>query len=92
MLPAIPVIGALGKAAAAVGAAVTTAPGAAAVGACALGGAKAFAAREVTKQVATIAAVAAGLGPIAGGVILGGLTIWQLGKLGSKLLSKDDKK
>lgn len=88
----LPLIVALGEAAAAVGAAVTTAEGAAAVGACAFAGAKAFAAREVTKQVAARAAVAAGLGPIAGGVILGGLTIWQLGKLGNKLLSKDEKK
>ena len=51
--------------------------------------------KAVATAAATRAAATAGLGAVAAGAIpwvVGGLTIYQLGKLGCKLLESDDKK
>lgn len=42
--------------------------------------------------IATLGEAAATVGLGAVTWVVGGLTVWQLGKLGCKLLSKDDKK
>lgn len=78
MIPVILAAGAaVAEGVAAIGGALLTAEGAALAGSAA------------TAYVAKQAATAVGLGTVAAAAVLGGLTIWQLGKLGCKLLDKD---
>lgn len=91
----VPVIAAIGEGLAAIGAAVTTTEGAIATVGVAAAGAKAYAAKQAATAVATRAAATVGLGAVAASAvpwIVGGLTIYQLGKLGCKLLDGGDKK
>lgn len=88
MLPALIAAGeAVAGGAAAVGAWLGTTQGAAV----AVGAAGGFAAKQVAK---TAAAGALATTAVAGAVpwVVAGLTVWQLGKLGCKLLEGDDKK
>ena len=57
-------------------------------------GAEMYIAKQAAAAVATRAAATVGLGAVAAAAVpwvVGGLTIYQLGKLGYKLLSGDDK-
>ena len=82
----VPVIVAAGEAVAGVVGAACCAEGAAIAGA----GAAAFVARQVAK---TAAAGALATTAVAGAVpwVVAGLTVWQLGKLGYKLIDGDKK-
>ena len=83
----VPLIVAAGEAVAGVAGAVCCAEGAAIAGA----GAAAFVARQVAVTAGRAAAVA-GAGVAVAPWVVGGLTIYQLGKLGYKLLEGNDKK
>lgn len=60
----------------------------------AVAGAKSYAAKQAATAVATRAAATIGLGAVAASAVpwvVGGITIWQLGKLGCKLLDNEKK-
>ena len=83
----LPALIAAGKAAAAVGGFLTTTNGAIAMGGAAVG----FTAKQVAKTAASTALASTAL---AGAVpwVVAGLTVYQLGKLGYKLLDNAAKK